>query len=90
VADDVARATLYLKLLGCDNGSWNHSGGLEEFNKETLMPQVKKEHLVEALAKAADDAALAPAGGGTCGASGDSFSGTSACTMSKDQVDRPS
>jgi hypothetical protein len=56
------RAVLALKLLGCDNGSWDHSSGLEAFVNEQLLAKAKADDVVKALAAGSADPALTGAG----------------------------
>ena len=44
------------RLFGCDLGSWNHYSGLDQFLKETLLPGVKPEDLIEVIIKNNDEA----------------------------------
>lgn len=52
-APDVqARATLYLKLYGCDDGTWALSSGWDGPLEETLLPGLPKEVLHQAIKSA--------------------------------------
>jgi hypothetical protein len=52
VPDAQARAALYLKLYGCDDGTWALSSGWDEPLEETLLPEVPKEVLHQAIKSA--------------------------------------
>jgi hypothetical protein len=58
IPDGVARAELFLKLFGCDNGSWNHYSALDAPLKGALLPSLKKQHIAGAVTKATDDQAV--------------------------------
>jgi len=47
IADESARATLYLKLFGAGHSSWNRYALLDETLKEVLLPGVKPATLIK-------------------------------------------
>jgi hypothetical protein len=58
VDDRVARALLYLRLFGCDPGTWNLYNGLDGELTNKLLPDVTQQDLVCVLTGKPDDAAL--------------------------------
>lgn len=46
------RATLMLRLFGCDNGSWDAMNGWDDALVQTLIPSLPKEALSKAIAQA--------------------------------------
>jgi hypothetical protein len=56
LGDEHERALVYLRLLGCDHGSWNHHAGLDD-GLLALLGQVEKAALAKALAAAVRDGA---------------------------------
>lgn len=59
VKDPVDRAVLFLRLYGCDNGTWNHYNALDKPLSEMFLPGVAKATLSAAVAKAPKDPAAA-------------------------------
>jgi hypothetical protein len=53
--DDTKRALLYLRLLGCHEGAWDHQGGLDPELMSDLIPRVPAAALAAALRAAPKD-----------------------------------
>lgn len=54
--DDAKRALLYLRLLGCHDGAWDHFGGLDSELMDDLLPGVPRAALARALRAVNTDA----------------------------------
>lgn len=53
--DTMQRVELLFRLYGCDNGSWNHYGGMDELLREKLLPSVGAADLATAARKLVAD-----------------------------------
>ncbi len=55
IKDKVKLALLFLKLFGCDNGSWNSYSLYDSFCQEKGLPSIQKKIMSKALNKAIND-----------------------------------